>query len=358
MSWPPRSPCPPRRRPSRPTPALRRAVWHRRAAAASRVPGSSRGGSEPSTGRGAVPSTGGRWVTRCTRRHTASVSGTTPLVWSPAPRSRLAHVPASIADRAGDRRERRPGASISIPGVPWMACAPSTSVPDGASAWRCARRWTPGPCGACARSCSAHRAGAGRPPGSADPRSPEQPAGEDQQAEAEEVEREDDPEDVAQASLGEHAAALVPALDAVVRHQHGTLVEAVHDVLRLEPVPAPHQAHRQQEPDVVRALAIAAEPLVTSGGQHEAHVDVVAQPPRERDVPAIPHLPEVAAQERGVEVLRHADAEEMPDADGEGAVPGEVEEEIHAERVHVADPREEPVMPSGRHEPLLVATRG
>src|SRR5262249_57069575 len=68
--------------------------------------------------------------------------------------------------------------------------------------------------------------------------------------------------------------------------------------------------------------------------------------------------PEVAAEERGVEVLRHADAEEMPDADGEGAVPGEVEEEIHAERVHVADPREEPVMPSGRQEPLLVDERG
>src|SRR5262245_52500478 len=164
-----------------------------------------------------------------------------------------------------------------------------------------------------------------------------QPAGEDQQPEAEEVRRREHARGAGEPAVADELLQPPPSAEGVPRDQHDALVETVDDVARLETVPAPHEAHREEERGHVRPPGAAAEPPPARGGQHEPHVDVVAEPPGERDVPAVPHLAEAAAQKRRVEVLGHVDAEESPDADREGAVAREVEEEVRAERVHVLD---------------------
>src|SRR5262249_35899373 len=149
----------------------------------------------------------------------------------------------------------------------------------------------------------------------------------------EEVDGDEYPHHVAQRTAGGQPAPAAPALEDVVGHEHQPLIEPVDEVLRLQAVTAPHQAHGEHQRDVMRALPVAAEPATSLTVQHEAHVDVIAQPPGERDVPPVPDLAKAAAHERGIEVLRHLDPEEAADTDGERAVAGEVEEEIQAERV-------------------------
>src|SRR6266404_4663030 len=182
----------------------------------------------------------------------------------------------------------------------------------------------------------------------------EQASREYEQAETEEVDRHEHGGDVSETAVADQPMSLVPAPHDVVGDQHQSLVGAVQDVLRLQAVPATHQAHRQHEGDPVRTLAVATEPAAARRVQHEAHVHVIAQPPGEAHVPAVPYLAEVAAQKRGVEVLRHADAEEMADADGERAVPGEVEEEVQAVGIHVPDDREDAGVARERRQRMTI----
>src|SRR5882724_8571978 len=70
----------------------------------------------------------------------------------------------------------------------------------------------------------------------------EQASREYEQAETEEVDRHEHGGDVSEAAVADQPMSLVPARQDVVGDQHQSLVGAVHDVLRLQAVPAAHQA--------------------------------------------------------------------------------------------------------------------
>ena len=99
-------------------------------------------------------------------------------------------------------------------------------------------------------------------------------------------------------------------------------------------MPGAHEAHVH---DVAHARAgqAAFEPLVPGGGADEPHEHEVAQPERQRDVPAVPEVLDVDGGERRAEVARRADAEAVAGAHGHHRVAGEVEEHEQAERPRV-----------------------
>ncbi len=82
----------------------------------------------------------------------------------------------------------------------------------------------------------------------------------------------------------------------------------------------------------------------------ERDVEVVTQPGRERDVPAMPEIGDARREVRHREVFRKDEAEEARAADGDVAVPREIEIDLHAERENGAPRREHPRMRRGRAE--------
>ena len=62
--------------------------------------------------------------------------------------------------------------------------------------------------------------------------------------------------------------------------------------------------------------------------EQEPHVDVIAKPEGQADVPAVPEVADVPGEERLVEVLGRADPEQAAEPDGERAVAGEIEEQV------------------------------
>ena len=85
-------------------------------------------------------------------------------------------------------------------------------------------------------------------------------------------------------------------------------------------VPQAAEQHRQHQVDVgaARALAVAAQ----------RHVEVVAQPGRQRDVPASPEVREADRRVRIAEVVDQRDAEHQRRADRRRRVAGEVAEDL------------------------------
>ena len=109
-------------------------------------------------------------------------------------------------------------------------------------------------------------------------------------------------------------------------------------------VPEPAEQHRQQQVAVreQRALAVAAE----------RDVEVVAQPARQRHVPAPPEVLQRDGGVRRVEVLRELEAEQQRDADRDVRVAAEVGEDL--DRVAVdADQHLERRVPVRRGEDVV-----
>ena len=101
--------------------------------------------------------------------------------------------------------------------------------------------------------------------------------------------------------------------------------EAPGDERPPRPVPEAAEEHRQQQvPIRDRGTAPAAA---------ERDVQVVAQPARERDVPAAPEILQRHGRVGRVEVERELEAEQEGDADGDVRVAGEVGIDLHRVRV-------------------------
>ena len=67
------------------------------------------------------------------------------------------------------------------------------------------------------------------------------------------------------------------------------------------------------------------EPFATRGGKQKTHVNMIAKPERESDVPAIPKVADVASNKRMIKVLRRVDAKQITEGDGKSAVTREIE---------------------------------
>ena len=80
----------------------------------------------------------------------------------------------------------------------------------------------------------------------------------------------------------------------------------------------PKTAHEEDDEDVADGLPLA------DARTAERDVEVVAEPRRERDVPAPPKLRDVAREVRRLEVGHELDAKEFGGADGDVAVAGEI----------------------------------
>ena len=122
----------------------------------------------------------------------------------------------------------------------------------------------------------------------------------------------------------------------VVQHQQHAVVDAVDDVVPLAAVPDAHQGHVHQQRDV-RGPHLVLEHLAAHESHQQAGVDVVAQPEGQCDVPAVPEIFDRLRQERQPEVLRGPDAEQIRRPDRHQRIPREVEEQVEAVVVHVAD---------------------
>ena len=83
----------------------------------------------------------------------------------------------------------------------------------------------------------------------------------------------------------------------------------------------------------------------------EGDVEVVAQPARERDVPATPEVLEVTCRVGRVEVHREAEAEEQGQADGDVGVAAEVAVDLHGVAPGGEDGLGRRVCCSGRRTP-------
>src|SRR5262245_27932540 len=107
--------------------------------------------------------------------------------------------------------------------------------------------------------------------------------------------------------------------DALDREQR-PVPEAAQQVVQLEAVPEHADAHGEEE---LHALARHALAIPT-----ERNVDVVANPERQRHVPAAPEVADASGDVRVVEVFRQPEAGEQTQADDQVRVPGEGEVEL------------------------------
>ncbi len=103
------------------------------------------------------------------------------------------------------------------------------------------------------------------------------------------------------------------------------MIDAVEKVVPFRAVPQPHDAEGEKEADVGGGVLVL-EPLALRRREQETHVDVVAKPKRQRDVPAVPEVADIRREEGLVEILRRVNAEQVADGNGEGTVAREIEE--------------------------------
>src|SRR5665647_2609584 len=118
--------------------------------------------------------------------------------------------------------------------------------------------------------------------------------------------------------LARLAPRFLPTLEARDDHQPGTVIEAPGGPVEVDVVPQTHGQH----------AGVEAKPRLAREPEHR-EVHVVATPARQGDVPAAPEVAEVLLQERQVEVLHDAEAEEGREADRQVGIGGEVEVGAH-----------------------------
>ena len=156
-----------------------------------------------------------------------------------------------------------------------------------------------------------------------------------------------------QTRTGPSATAGRPAADPVEATHVG---EALTEALQRPPDDerpggaVPQTAQHHGDHDVAHGARLAA------GTAPERDVEVVAQPARERHVPAAPELLQVARRVGRVEVLGEPEAEQQGEADGDVRVAAEVAVDLHGVAPRGED-RFEGRMLSGRREDGLARSR-
>src|ERR1043166_3547596 len=83
----------------------------------------------------------------------------------------------------------------------------------------------------------------------------------------------------------------------------------------------------------------AREPTTAPGREQKANVTVITKPEGKCNVPPVPKIADISSEKRPLEILRRVNTEEIAQGDGEGAIAGEIEEQVQAVGIHVADER-------------------
>ena len=159
----------------------------------------------------------------------------------------------------------------------------------------------------------------------------------DHDPKGERVESEDDTGDLSGAAGFPELGLFIPAGKEVEGTEEGGVVDAVDEVAEFEAVPETHEDKGEKEAEVIGGV-FSGEPASAHGGEKETHVDMIAKPEGEADMPTGPKLANILGEKRGAKVFWGVDAEETADSDGKGGVASEVEEEIKGFGVHEADP--------------------
>jgi len=116
-------------------------------------------------------------------------------------------------------------------------------------------------------------------------------------------------------------------LDAFRCREKHAVKETIPNVVNCNAMPEAHDEHVGQKTALGHTDA-ALDDLATYEPARDAHEHEVAEPGRERDVPAIPEVEDVGRNERGPEVARTANTQAIACSHGHEAIAGEVEEEI------------------------------
>ena len=159
----------------------------------------------------------------------------------------------------------------------------------------------------------------------------------DHDPKGERVESEDDTGDLSGAGGFPELGLFIPAGKEVEGTEEGGVVDAVDEVAEFEAVPETHEDKGEKEAEVIGGV-FSCEPASAHGGEEEAHVDMIAKPEGEADMPTGPKLANILGEKRGAKVFWGVDAKEAADGDGKGGVASEVEEEIKSFGIHEAEP--------------------
>ena len=131
----------------------------------------------------------------------------------------------------------------------------------------------------------------------------------------------------------------VPQLaDLVIGPDHEGMVDAEEGEGPCRPVPQAEQELSDQKGEekghaVARLHGEAAQPRVLLHIHVERRKDVIAEPARQRDVPAPPELADVLGKIGAAEILHQVDAHGLRQPDGHEGVAGEIAIDLEAERI-------------------------
>ena len=114
--------------------------------------------------------------------------------------------------------------------------------------------------------------------------------------------------------------------------QQTAVITAPDDEIPACAVPQAAQQHGQHQ------IAIRHPAAVAIAAQRD--VQIVAQPARERNVPAMPEIGDAEGQVRAAEIDREMKAEQQRHADGHIGIAGKIEEDLHREGEDAAPRRE------------------
>ena len=157
---------------------------------------------------------------------------------------------------------------------------------------------------------------------------------ENQEAEANKIGRDQDRPETPCGTCTPPPTLFVPAYKQVMRcHQRG-VVTSIDELMRCGPVPEAHQTEGEKKANIGSEL-IVLEPLAFHRGEEKPHVDVVAKPERESDVPAIPKVTDIVRQERAIEIFWGANSKQAAERDRERGVTGKIKKQIKAITIHV-----------------------
>src|SRR5438093_871905 len=117
-------------------------------------------------------------------------------------------------------------------------------------------------------------------------------------------------------------------------------------------MPQAHQSEGQKIAEDWSGLLMC-KPFAAHGRIEEAHVNVIAEPKRKRDVPAIPEIADIPGEKGTIEVFRSMDTEKITESNGKSAVAGKIKKQVKAVSIHVAEQRGEAPAAGGALEPVF-----
>src|SRR5579883_763349 len=101
------------------------------------------------------------------------------------------------------------------------------------------------------------------------------PTGKKEEAQADQVERDQGPQRPPQRPVPPHPPRFVPPGQEVMPHQERPMVQTIKQVVGLDPMPQPHQPEGEEKAQV-GSRVLAGEPAALGRDQHKSHVNMIS----------------------------------------------------------------------------------